>query len=158
MKVLSKSFHEKELIPLKYTCDGENICPPLEIHEIPKNAKSLVVVMDDPDIPDFVKDKLNIDVYDHWVVFNIELEDSKSGYFEILEGVEPEGDRGSNSSGQIKYTGPCPPDGQHRYFIKVYALKSLIDLPTGASKAQVEKQMDGLTVDSAELMFFYERI
>lgn len=158
MKVLSKAFREKELIPLKYTCDGENICPPLEIHGIPKNTESLVIIMDDPDIPDSVKKNLNIEVYDHWVLFNVKLDNLEAGFFEIKEGVEPEGEGGVNSSGKINYIGPCPPDGQHRYFIKVYALESFIDLPHGASKAQIEKQMKGIILDSAELMGFYERI
>lgn len=158
MKVLSKAFREKEIIPLKYTCDGENICPPLEVHEIPKNAESLVIIMDDPDIPDSVKKSLNIDVYDHWVIFNIRLENLKTSFFEIKEGVEPEGEGGLNSSGKVGYVGPCPPDGQHRYFIKVYALKSFINLPHGTSKSQIEKHMNRLIIDSAELMAFYERI
>jgi Raf kinase inhibitor-like YbhB/YbcL family protein len=158
MKVLSKAFREKETIPLKYTCDGDNICPPLEIHEIPKNAESLVIIMDDPDIPDSVKKNLNIEVYDHWVLFNIRLNSFKTGFFEIEEGVEPEGKKGLNSSGKVNYVGPCPPEGQHRYFIKVYALKSFIDLPHGTTKSMIEKNMNGLIIDSAELMAFYERI
>ncbi|MGM0629255.1 MAG: YbhB/YbcL family Raf kinase inhibitor-like protein [Patescibacteria group bacterium] len=157
MKISSSAFKNSELIPQKYSCDGDNINPPLEITEIPESVKSLILIMDDPDIPSFVKESKGIDVFDHWVVFNIKPDTEDSTSFTVEEGVEPKGSRGVNSTGKTGYMGPCPPDGSHRYFFKIYALNSALDLPESASKAQVEKAMDGLVTDSAELMGHYDR-
>ncbi len=160
MKISSVAFEEKGAIPAKYTCDGENINPPLMISEIPKKTESLVLIMDDPDIPDFVKASKNIEVFDHWVVFNIKITEGKGEWSENLvieEGVESDGMKGVNSTGSLGYMGPCPPDGEHRYFFKVYALSSYINLPEGASKAQVEEAMENLVLDSAKVVGLYER-
>lgn len=157
MRISSQVFENNGQIPSKYTCDGEGINPPLEVSGIPEGAQSLVLIMDDPDIPEFVKNSKGIDVFDHWVVFNIKPDSEDATTFKILEGVEPKGDKGVNSSGSVVYMGPCPPDALHRYFFKIYALSSTLDLPEGASKLQVEKAMDGLVLDSAELVGLYER-
>ena len=158
MKISSTVFENNGDIPSRYTCDGENINPPFKIEDIPNNAVSLVLVMDDPDIPDFVKETKKIDVYDHWVVFDIDIDLSDGkGVFDIEEGFDPRGVKGVNSSGTLDYIGPCPPDGKHRYFFKVYALSSLLGLPEGSSKMQLEKAIDGLVVSEAVLMAEYER-
>lgn len=158
MKIFSPVFEEKVSIPSKYSCDGENINPPLEIMDIPKETKTLSLVMDDPDIPEFVKKAKGIEVFDHWIVFNIRFNAEEVPVFKIEEGVEPNGERGVNSSGGLGYMGPCPPDGQHRYFFKAYALNSFIDLPEGISKVKLEKTMNGSVIDYAEFVGVYERI
>lgn len=153
IKILSEAFEDGGNIPPKYTCDGENINPPLEITGIPKSSKSLVLIIDDPDIPDFVKRSRGIEVFDHWVVFNIPPTVGK-----IEEGAEPKGVKGVNSSGQNKYTGPCPPDREHRYFFKIYALDLKLDLLEGSSKKEVEKAMDGHIIASGELIGRYNKV
>ncbi len=158
MKIFSPDFKEKDLIPSKYTCDGENINPSLELSDIPNGTKSLVLIMDDPDIPDFVKETKEIEVFDHWIVFNIRFNTNESLFFKVEEGIEPNGTKGRNSSGGLGYTGPCPPDSKHRYFFKFYALDSFIDLPEGVSKTELEKFMNGSVLDYAELVALYERI
>ncbi len=161
MKVSSTTFENGGEIPSKYSCDGDNINPPLMISGIPEGAKSLVLIMDDPDIPDTVKRLKNIEVFDHWLIYNITPETegfSETGTLNIEEGKEPAGVKGLNSSGTLKYMGPCPPDTEHRYFFKVHALSSLIDLPEGATKKEVELAMDGLVLDSAQIIGRYKRI
>lgn len=152
MLISSSAFQNKGKIPAKYTCDGENINPPLNIEEIPENAKSIVLIMDDPDIPDFVKQTKGIEVFDHWVVFNISP-DTKV----IEEGIKPKGISGVNSSGENKYTGPCPPDKEHRYFFKIYALDTMLDLPEGATKGEIEKAMQEHILGQGELVGLYSR-
>ncbi|MFH1376629.1 MAG: YbhB/YbcL family Raf kinase inhibitor-like protein [Candidatus Woesearchaeota archaeon] len=152
MKLTSTAFKDNEDIPSKYTCDGENINPELKIENVPKNAESLVLIMDDPDIPDFVKEKFGIDVYDHWVVFNI----SPTTYL-IGEDTEPSGIDGKNSSGKIGYTGPCPPDREHRYFFKLYALDIKLNLPEGSIKKEIEIAMKNHIIEKTELIGKYKR-
>ena len=129
MNIISPAFSEGEEIPKIYTCDGNNINPPLEFSEVPENAKSLVLIMDDPDVPRNLKPD---GIFDHWVVFNIPPEITK-----IDENSKPLGIVGKNSAGQSEYTGPCPPDRKHRYFFKLYALDSLLELDERATKKEV---------------------
>ena len=150
MNISSTEFKNGESIPAKFTCQGENINPELIIEGVPAEAKSLVLIMDDPDIPDFVKKSMGIDVFDHWVVFNIPPQTAK-----IAEGTEPEGTAGLNSSSKNGYTGPCPPDREHRYFFKLYALDLMLDSPLGSDKQTVEKAMAGHIISQAELMGTY---
>ncbi len=152
MKLTSPVFRENGTIPSKYTCDGENISPPLQISGVPKNAKVLVLIMDDSDIPDFVKKKFNILVWDHWVVFNIPSETK-----DIVEGQNPKGILGRNTSGTNSYGGPCPPDREHRYLFKLYALDSELKLPAGVTKAEVEIAMAGHSLAEAVLLGRYAR-
>ena len=153
MKLTSSAFTEGGKIPSKYTCDGANINPPLSISDVPAKAKSLVLIMDDPDIPEFVKQKFGIQVWDHWTVFNI-----PSGTKEIAEGKNPPGVLGKNTGGKNAYGGPCPPDKEHRYFFKLYALDTELGLPEGSTKAEVEAAMKGYIIARAELMGRYERV
>ncbi len=152
MKLISTVFKEGERIPAKHTCDGKNINPPLLWSNAPKGTQSFVLIMDDPDIPDFVKKSRGIEVFDHWLAYNIPP--SVSG---VKEGTEPEGIAGLNSAGKIGYTGPCPPDREHRYFFKIYALDTELDLPEGATKIEVENAMQGHILEQTELMGKYER-
>lgn len=152
MKLTCSAFAHNGKIPSKYTCDGANINPPLTIEDVPAGAESLVLLMDDPDIPDFVKQKYGILVWDHWTIFNIPPTTT-----EIAEGQTPAGVQGKNTGGKNAYGGPCPPDREHRYFFKLYALDTTLNLPAGASKAEVEKAMEGHIVAEAELVGRYER-
>ncbi len=155
LKLVSPEFAESALIPSRFTCDGENIHPELRVTNIPDGVVSLVLFMTDPDIPDFVKKSMHIDVFDHWVLFNLP---AGRQVFRIEEGVVPqEALEGSNSSGKIGYIGPCPPDGQHRYFLKLYALDRMLELKEGATRSEVEKAMEGHTLDFTILQAVYTR-
>ena len=153
MKLTSSVFQHNGKIPSVYTCDGKNINPPLEIRDVPPEAKSLVLIMDDPDIPDIAKKNFNVEVWDHWVVFNI-----PPTVQEIGEGKNPPGILGKNTRGSNAYGGPCPPDREHRYFFKLYALDRLLNLKEGATKTEVEKAMEGHILEKRELVGKYERI
>lgn len=149
MRLTSPAFDYGEKIPSEYTCDGKNINPELHISAVPQNAKSLVLIMDDPDVPEFVrKDRMWV----HWVVFNIPANQTH-----ISKDSSPFGVVGINTGGEWKYQGPCPPDREHRYFFKLYALDSVLNLPKGATKAEVEQAMKGHIVAEAEWMGTYER-
>lgn len=157
MKLTSSAFENSEEIPSKYTCDGENINPPLFISEVPEDARSLALIMDDPDIPNEVKESRGIQVFDHWVLFNIPPETET-----INEGSVPEGAlQGSNSAGNSQHIGPCPPPQyepkEHRYFFKLYALDVVLNLPEGSSKSEVEQAIEGHVLEETELMGKYQR-
>jgi Raf kinase inhibitor-like YbhB/YbcL family protein len=149
MKLTSSAFSHEGKIPSKYTCDGDNINPPLNISDVPPGAKSLVLIMDDPDVPKTIRED---GMWDHWVVFNV-----PTSVREIEEGVEPAGTHGAGTGGDEGYLGPCPPDREHRYFFKLYALEKELDLPTGAKKREVEKAMQGHIMAEVVLMGRYER-
>ncbi len=147
MQILSSEFNNNGSIPGQYTCDGKDINPPLEFKDVPDDAKSLVLIMDDPDAA-----KPAGKVWDHWIVFNISA-DTK----EIKEDQEPVGIHGLGTSNNSKYHGPCPPDGQHRYFFKLYALDIMVDLPQGSTKKQVEEAIAGHILSQAQLIGLYKR-
>jgi Raf kinase inhibitor-like YbhB/YbcL family protein len=149
MKLASSAFHNEGRIPARYTCDGTNINPPLSISDIPAGAKSLTLIMDDPDVPKNIRED---GMWDHWVVFNIPID-----VREIPEGTEPPGTPGKGTSGETGYFGPCPPDREHRYFFRIYALDQHLDLPEGAGKAAVERAMKDRIIDQDILMGRYER-
>jgi Raf kinase inhibitor-like YbhB/YbcL family protein len=149
MQLSSPAFKNKDKIPSQYTCDGTNINPELLISHVPSEAKSLVLIVDDPDVPPSVrKDRM----WDHWVIFNIPPQTTH-----IAEDSQPQGIPGQNTDGELNYQGPCPPDREHRYFFKLYALDMLLDLPKGATKKQVEEAMEGHILAQTELMGRYER-
>ena len=155
----SPAFKSGEKIPARYTCDlpaqaGGNISPPLSISGVPDGAKSLALIVDDPDVP---KALMPSGVFDHWVVFNIQ-----PTITDIREGKVPEGAVvGSNTRGEAKYTGPCPPKEyepkEHRYFFRLYALSAMLPLKAGASKEEVKSTMQGRILATAELMGTYSR-
>ncbi|HXK35279.1 MAG TPA: YbhB/YbcL family Raf kinase inhibitor-like protein [Candidatus Paceibacterota bacterium] len=144
MKLTSTLFENSGLIPSTYTCDGADINPPLVVSGVPKEAKSLVLIMDDPDAP--------MGTWDHWVVFNIPPDLAT-----IEEGSEPTGVKGLNSSQKTGYSGPCPPDREHRYFFKLYALDVLLSLKEGALKKEVEQAMAGHILAKTEIIGRYNR-
>jgi Raf kinase inhibitor-like YbhB/YbcL family protein len=143
MELTSSAFANEASIPIRYTCDGNDISPPLEISGIPSGTISLALVMDDPDAP--------VGVWDHWVVFNIEPRDS------ISEAIQDLGTAGNNSWGRTGYGGPCPPSGTHRYFFTVYALDTTLDLVAGAGKEDVLTASAGRVLAEATLMGRYGR-
>ena len=144
MKLTSPAFANNDAIPSEFTCDGADVSPPLIINDVPSNAKSLALVMDDPDAP--------VGTWDHWVVFNIPPS-TKS----IPKGAEPQGTAGKNSWGRTGYGGPCPPSGTHRYYFKLYALDTILNLPEGATKKDLERAMQGHIIAQAQLMGTYKR-
>ncbi len=144
MKLTSPVFNDGGNIPSKYTCDGEDISPPLEISDVPSETETIALVMDDPDAP--------VGTFTHWVVWNIPKDTTK-----IEEGKEPQGVQGRTDFGKKGYGGPCPPSGTHNYRFKLYALKKRLDLKEGASKKEVEKAMQGSIVEEALLTGKYRR-
>lgn len=152
LTLLSPAFGHEETIPSKYTCDGENSIPPLAIEGVPQGTVSLTLIVDDPDIPESVAARLGKDEFDHWVVFNIPPSQTRIG-----EGDIPDGLQGANSAGSTRYTGPCPPDGEHRYLFKLYALDTMLALREGATKEEVLTEMEGHVLESTTLMGRYER-
>ncbi len=147
MQISSTAFAPGTNIPRQYTCDGENISPPLTFSDVPAGARSLVLIMDDPDAL-----KPAGKVWDHWLVWNISASTST-----VSEDRNPPGIVGFNTSGKKGYGGPCPPDGEHRYFFKLYARDADLDLPFNAVKADIEKAMTGHILDKTQLMGRYSR-
>jgi Raf kinase inhibitor-like YbhB/YbcL family protein len=151
ISITSVAFSESETIPVKHTCDGEDISPSLEWSGKPNNTQSLVLIADDPDAP--------IGTWVHWVIFNIpsSLNGLPEGIArsEVVEGV---GTQGKNDSRQIGYNGPCPPKGKpHRYFFKLYALDITLDLTAGAAKGDIENAMKGHILAQGQLIGMYGR-
>lgn len=150
LKLTSTAFKEGEAIPRGYTCDGANISPPLEWIGVPKTAKSIAIIADDPDAP--------AGTWVHWVLYNLPADGlgliENTPQTETLNGG---GAQGKNDFNKIGYGGPCPPSGTHRYFFNFYALDSELTLKPGATKAEVEKAMEGHIVGQAQLMGTYSR-
>jgi hypothetical protein len=149
LKLTSPAFDHEDSIPPIYTCDGENINPPLQISGVPEGTKSLALIVEDPDVPLSLKPD---GMFDHWIIFNLEPEDQT-----IAEDVGEIGIPGENTRGELNYTGPCPPDKEHRYFFKLFALNAPVDLLEGATKEELMEAMEGHILESAELMGTYER-
>ncbi len=149
MKLTSSAFTHGEHIPREYTCDGANINPPLTISDVPANTKSLALILEDPDVPKYVREDR---MWDHWIVFNI-----PSNTTQIAEGKEPVGQHGIGTGNNLNYYGPCPPDAEHRYFFKLFALDSQLTLAEKSTKQQVEKAMEGHVLAKTELMGIYGR-
>lgn len=152
LKISSTAFEAGGLIPQKYTCDGEGVRPDIAFAEIPTGAVSLVLIMDDPDIPDSVKKSRGVESFVHWVVFNISVETFGIPATGAVPGIE-----GMNSAGKNGYAGPCPPDREHRYFFLLYALDRTLDLTSSATKADVEKGMEGHIIVQTEIIGRYDR-
>jgi Raf kinase inhibitor-like YbhB/YbcL family protein len=146
------AFKEGESIPSKYTCDGDNVSPELHFENVPEGTKSFVLVMDDPDIPDSVKTARGIEVFDHWVLYNI------PGTTKGLAEGEVVGNSGLNSRGTEGYVGSCPPDREHRYFFRLYALSGTLNFIKSPTLREVEEAAQGMMLGKAELMGRYERI
>lgn len=145
MKIESPAFKHQERIPVKFTCEGANVNPHLKFLDVPKNAKTLALIMDDPDAP--------MGTWVHWTIWNI-----SPATLEILEHSAPKsGIQGMTSFGKPGYGGPCPPSGTHRYFFKIYALATEIKLQSTAKAADLEKVMTDHILAKAELIGLYSR-
>lgn len=151
----SPAFQNGEPMPEKNSCDGENINPELRISGVPEGAKSLVLLMDDPDIPQIFKESRGIEKFDHWVLYNIPADTTV-----IEEGSAP-GSVGQNSRGEARYTGPCPPveyaPTRHRYFFRLYAIDTELTFGSEPSLDEIQAAIEGHVLESTELMGTYDR-
>ncbi|MGA3171776.1 MAG: YbhB/YbcL family Raf kinase inhibitor-like protein [Chthoniobacteraceae bacterium] len=143
--ITSPYFAEGATIPSQFTCEGANKSPDIEISGVPAGAKSLVLIVDDPDAPSRI--------FTHWLVWNISPDTRK-----IASGAAPSGAvEGTNDFGSVGYSGPCPPSGTHRYFFRLSALDTTIQIATGASRRELEEAMRGHVIGSALLMGRYAK-
>jgi Raf kinase inhibitor-like YbhB/YbcL family protein len=144
-KLTSPAFNNGTLIPSRYTCDGENINPHLVIHGVPVQAKSLALIVEDPDAP--------AGLYTHWLLWNIPPETR-----EIREHTVPWGaEEGYNSGNRTGYDGPCPPSGSHRYFFRLYAVDLKLKMEAGSDRQTLERAMEQHILATTELMGTYSR-
>lgn len=150
-KIESPAFRNGEEIPIKYTCQGDDISPPLEWKGLPEETEEIAIICDDPDAP--------LMVWVHWIIYGISPE--KNGLPEAVPKKEilEEGEKqGKNSWGRIGYGGPCPPGGKpHRYYFKIYALDKKLDIEQGIKKKRLLREMEGHIIAKAELIGKYAR-
>jgi Raf kinase inhibitor-like YbhB/YbcL family protein len=150
LELTSTAFAPGQPIPSKYTCDGENVSPPLHWSDPPHGTQSLALICDDPDAP--------AGTWVHWVLYNL-LAKARALPEAVPANADlPDGSRqGKNSGGRLGYSGPCPPSGTHRYFFKLYALDTVLGLASGADKSQLLQAMQGHILAQTELMGTYKR-
>jgi Raf kinase inhibitor-like YbhB/YbcL family protein len=145
MKITSSAFQEGAEIPAKYSRQGGNANPPLRIEGAPENAKSLVLIVDDPDAP--------VGLFTHWLLWNIDPKTT-----EIAEKSTPKGAvQGNNDFPTLGYAGPQPPSGTHRYYFKIYALDQKLNLRAGVKRKELDKEMTGHVIAQGQLMGRYTR-
>ena len=145
MKLESPAFLNNQNIPAKYTCDGENISPPLKILDVPEGAKSLALIVDDPDA--------SSGSWLHWMLWNISPTTTQIAEVSIPEGAV----EGLTDFGKTGYGGPCPPSNTHRYFFKLFALDTMLELSDSAKLQELEQAMQEHIIEQAELIGFYAR-
>jgi Raf kinase inhibitor-like YbhB/YbcL family protein len=153
MTLSSRAFQQNGHIPSKYTCEGEDVSPPLAWEGVPNGAKSLVLIIDDPDAPDPKAPKM---VWVHWVVYNMPPDTESLPENAGKPGLPQGTVLGVNDFKKTAYGGPCPPIGRHRYFHKLYALDAKLD-PKSATKSQIERAMQGHVLANAELIGTYQK-
>jgi hypothetical protein len=144
MNLSSPDFQDQGNIPQEFTCQGKNIHPTLQINNVPLGTKSLALIVDDPDAP--------MGEWVHWVVFNIDPALTIIGKNVVL------GIQGINDFGDAGYGGPCPPQGAHRYFFKLYALDIVLDAQEEMTKKKLEQLMEGHVLEQAQLVGIYQKI
>lgn len=150
MKLESTAFIANGMIPFLYTCDGQDMSPPLSWDAPPTGTQSLALIVDDPDAPGRI--------FVHWVLYDIPPETRQLPQAVAATATLPNGGtQGQNDFGNLGYGGPCPPSGLHRYFFKLYALDRELGLQSGATKAQLEAAMSGHILAGAELIGRYSR-
>lgn len=155
LRFTSVPFSPSESIPSEYTCEGADVSPSLEWTHVPDGTESIALVVDDPDAPG--------QTFTHWVLFNLPGDATRLPTDVDLDAEFADQDRfpqeGANDFGDVGYGGPCPPpgDGPHRYFFRLYALDTVLDLERGASKTQVTDAMNGHVLDETDLVGTYER-
>jgi len=153
MTLSSPAFQQSDIIPSKYTCEGQDVSPPLAWEGVPNGTKSLVLIIEDPDAPDPKAPKV---VWVHWVVYNMPPS-TESLPENVGKARLPQGALlGLNDFKKTEYGGPCPPIGRHRYFHKLYALDITLDL-RGATRSQIERAMQGHVLANAELIGTYQK-
>ncbi len=150
MQLTSEAFETGGMIPAKYTCDGLDVSPPLRWADPPAGVKSYALIADDPDAP--------VGTWVHWVLWNIPadargLEENLPKTAALPNGAQ----QGTTDFRRIGYGGPCPPSGTHRYFFKLYALDTMLELPSSATKRDLEGAMQGHILGQGELMGKYRR-
>jgi len=149
-ELTSAAFAPGEPIPRKYTCDGEDVSPPLQWSDPPQGTQSLALINDDPDAP--------VGTWVHWVLYNLPAKARALPEAIPPDAELPDGSRhGENSWRRTDYGGPCPPGGTHRYFFKLYALDTMLDLAAGASKEQLLQAMEGHILAQTEVVGVYTR-
>lgn len=145
MKITSQAFEDRQKMPSRYTCNGENINPPLNFSDVPKDAKSLVLIVDDPDAPS--------GTFVHWLVYNIDPE-----FRELKENSIPDnGIEGITTFGKKGYGGPCPPSGTHRYFFKLFALDKTLSIADNPDKKTISEKMKDSILAQSELIGLYSQ-
>jgi Raf kinase inhibitor-like YbhB/YbcL family protein len=150
----SSAFTEGGAIPPRYTCESDDVSPPLAWSGAPDGTRSFVLIVDDPDAPDPAKPQRT---YVHWVVINIPADVSGLHEGESKRGMPSDVVQGKNDWGNASYGGPCPPIGRHRYFFKLHALDTVLTGLTQPTKADVEKAMEGHVLAKAQLMGTYQK-
>jgi Raf kinase inhibitor-like YbhB/YbcL family protein len=150
----SDAFEEGGVIPRKYTCEGDDLAPPLEWDGVPENTRSLVLIVDDPDAPDPAAPRMT---WVHWVVYNLPADVSGLPEGAIVKKLPVGSEQGLNDWNKPGYGGPCPPIGRHRYFHKLYALDTVLEGLGTPTKAQLEAAMQGHIIAHAELIGTYKK-
>ena len=150
LQLKSTAFNHEGVIPQEYTCDGKDISPPLKWQGIPEATQSLVLSVDDPDAPDPSAPKMT---WVHWVVYNIPPD---AGHIDAGGRLPAGAKEGVNDWKNVGYGGACPPIGQHRYFHKLYALDTTLNIPAHATKADVERAMRGHILAETKLIGLYQ--
>ncbi len=150
-KIESPAFRDGEEIPDRYTCEGEDISPPIKWSDVPKGTKSMVLICDDPDAP--------MGTWDHWIITNLDPETDGIPESAPATSVLPGGEaHGTNSWGREDYGGPCPPSGKpHRYFFKLYAIDSDLDIPPGLNKYELMERIKVHVLEMTKTIGLYSR-
>ncbi len=154
LSITSTAFEEGGSIPTVYTCEGDDISPPLSFSGVPELAQTLVLIIDDPDAPD---PKAPRTTWVHWVFYNIPVAVSGMAEDAARHGLPPGASEGKNDWGRIGYGGPCPPIGRHRYFHKLYALDVKLPDLQAPTKAELERAMQGHVLATASLIGTYQK-
>jgi Raf kinase inhibitor-like YbhB/YbcL family protein len=143
MKITSQAFTEGAKIPDQYTMYGKNRIPPIHLEGVPEKARSLALIVDDPDAPN--------GTFNHWLLFNMDpkIKDIKEDCVPVMA------THGKNDFGQVEYDGPKPPSGEHRYLFKAFALDTVLPLSRGTTREALDQEMKGHVLDSATLMGKY---
>jgi len=155
LELTSEMFNNNQPMPSAYTCEGDNISPPLQWSHPPHDTQSLVLICDDPDAPDPANPKMT---WVHWVMYDIPVSsNSLSENISADETLDNGAHQGKTDFHKIGYGGPCPPIGSHRYFFKLYALDINLNLPAGKTKQEIETAMEGHILDQGELIGTYQK-
>lgn len=144
MKITSPAFEDNQMMPPAYTCDGENMNPPLIISDVPEGTKSLALIMDDPDAPH--------GTFTHWVMWNIPPDTRKIEENDWVDGAE----QGINDAGELGYMGACPPAGVHHYVFKLFALNTVLSLVGEIKRDDLEREINNSLIEKAQLVGLYK--